>query len=333
MKIIIPMAGRGTRLRPHTLTTPKPLFEINGKTIVERLIDGLATSFDRPIDEIAFVIGDFGQDIEKQLITIAENKQAKGSIHYQKQALGTAHAVYCAEPALEGPVVVAFADTLFYSDFKIKENSESVIWTQRVENPEQFGVVITDENHIVTDFTEKPQEFVSDQAIIGIYYFKQGETLSKALKKLIDNKQTVSGEYQLTDALQDLKHNGTPFLTENVNQWLDCGNSQAVLETTKAILDQEGHFVHNKANITESVILPPCHIEEGAEINQSVIGPYVSVGKESRISQSIVSQSLIGCQNTIENTLTKDSLIGHHTQITQTPRKYDLGSHSKIHTD
>src|SRR5688500_5031469 len=169
MNMIIPMAGLGKRLRPHTLTVPKPLLPVGGKPIVHRLVEDIAKSCPEKIDEIAFVIGDFGKEVEDELVAVAEKLGAKGSIFYQHQALGTAHAVLCAEACLTGPVVVAFADTLFRADFTIDKNADGILWVNQIENPSAFGVVTLDKDGNIQDFVEKPKTFVSDLAMIGIY--------------------------------------------------------------------------------------------------------------------------------------------------------------------
>src|SRR5690606_9559246 len=170
MKIIVPMAGRGSRLRPHTLTTPKPLIPIAGKPIVHRLVEDIAKVINQPIDEIAFIIHEsFGKDVENDLIAIAEKLGSKGSIYYQNEAKGTAHAILCAKESLRGPIVVAYADTLFRADFTLQADADSVIWVKAVEDPSAFGVVQLNDNNQIVDFVEKPTTFVSDLAIIGIY--------------------------------------------------------------------------------------------------------------------------------------------------------------------
>lgn len=174
MNIIIPMAGRGSRLRPHTLTVPKPLIPVGGKPIVYRLVEDIANICGDKINEIAFVVGHFGKDIERDLIAVAEKFGARGSIHYQEDPLGTGHAVLCAKELLVGPVVVAFADTLFQADFKISPEDDGILWVKQIENPSEFGVVKLNELGVIIDFVEKPQEFVSDLAMIGVYYFKKG---------------------------------------------------------------------------------------------------------------------------------------------------------------
>lgn len=194
------MAGRGSRLRPHTLTIPKPLLPIAGKPIVQRLVEDITKVCGEPVDEIAFIIGDFGAEVEKNLVAVAESLGAKGSIYYQEEALGTAHAILCAKESLKGKVVVAFADTLFKADFKLDSDAEGIIWVNKIDDPRAFGVVKLNENNIITDFVEKPQEFVSDLAIIGIYYFKDGAYLKNELQYLIDNDIKEKGEYQLTNA-------------------------------------------------------------------------------------------------------------------------------------
>ena len=171
MKIIVPMAGRGSRLRPHTLTVPKPLVPIAGKPIVQRLVEDITKVCGEKVDEIAFIIGDFGTQVEKDLVAIAESLGAKGSIYHQEEALGTAHAILCAKDSLKGNVVVAFADTLFRADFTLDSSADGIIWVNQIDDPSAFGVVKLNTENVITDFVEKPKEFVSDLAIIGIYYF------------------------------------------------------------------------------------------------------------------------------------------------------------------
>ena len=175
------MAGRGSRLRPHTLTVPKPLVHVGGKPIVHRLVQDIAEMCEEKIDEIAFIVGDFGNEVEQELVSVADQLNAKSSFFYQKEPLGTAHAVLCAEEKLDGPVIVAFSDTLFKAEFKISDEHEGIIWVKQIDDPSAFGVVQLNDSGTITDFVEKPKEFVSDLAMIGIYYFKSGEDLKKEL--------------------------------------------------------------------------------------------------------------------------------------------------------
>ncbi|MEZ4979117.1 MAG: nucleotidyltransferase family protein [Chitinophagales bacterium] len=228
MKIIIPMAGWGSRLRPHTLTIPKPMVQIAGKPIVQRLVESLATSVDEAIEEINFIIREeFGKATEEKLLEVAKSLGTKGIISYQDSPEGTAHAIYCAKESLEGNIIVAFADTLFKTDFKIDASKDGVIWVSKVEDPRAFGVVKLDSNNVITDFVEKPENFVSDLAIIGIYYFKDGLALKKEIEYLLENDIREKGEYQLTNALENLKTKGHKFVPGEAIEWLDCCNKDA----------------------------------------------------------------------------------------------------------
>src|ERR1017187_8561909 len=235
MKIIVPMAGMGKRMRPHTLVTPKPLLPIAGKAIVQRLVEDIVDVCKEKVDEIAFIIGDFGKDVEARLIKIAEDLGAKGSIYYQEEALGTAHAIYCAKNSLKGKVVVAFADTLFRAEFNFDETCDAIVWVNKVEDPRAFGVIKLNDKNEITAFVEKPNPFISDLAIIGIYYFKDGENLKNEIKYLLDNKILDKGEYQLTVALENMMKKGKIILPGKVTEWMDCGNKDATVDTNKRI--------------------------------------------------------------------------------------------------
>lgn len=273
MKVIVPMAGRGSRLRPHTLTVPKPLVPVGGKPIVHRLVEDIAAVCSEQIEEIGFVIGDFGAEIEAELIKVAQKLGAVGKIYYQDKPLGTAHAVLCAKEMLDGPVVVAFADTLFRADFKIDPNADGILWVKQIEDPSAFGVVKLDEQGVIVDFVEKPQEFVSDLAMIGIYYFKQGEDLRTELEYLIDNDVIKGGEYQLPDGLRRLTEKGKKFKPGEVTEWLDCGNKEVTVFTNQRVLEYDYEkklpMIDPSARLINSVIIPPCYV--GKKDRKSVV--------------------------------------------------------------
>lgn len=328
------MAGRGSRLRPHTLTVPKPLVPVGGKPIVHRLVEDIAHVCSEKIDEIAFVTGDFGEEVEKELIKVAEKLGAKGTVYQQSEPLGTAHAVLCAAEKLEGPVVVAFADTLFKADFKINPEDEGILWVKQIENPSAFGVVITNEKEEIIDFVEKPKEFVSDLAMIGIYYFREGEELREELQYLIDNNVIKGGEYQLPDALRRLTEKGKKFKPGKVLEWLDCGNKVVTVDANKNILkfDQEKgvELVHNSLQNNNSIIIPPCYIGENVVLNNSVIGPYVSIGDHSKIESSIIKNSIIQAETLVEDISIQDSMIGNHAKVKGQPNDLSIGDYSDI---
>jgi glucose-1-phosphate thymidylyltransferase len=332
MKIIIPMAGRGTRLRPHTLTVPKPLVEIAGKSIVQRLVEDLAATYGQAIEEIAFVTGDFGQQVEKALVALAESLGAKGSIHHQHEKLGTAHAIMCAKEHLHGKVIVAFADTLFKSDFVLDTEQESVLWVQQIEDPSAYGVVTLDKEGYATGFVEKPTTFVSDLAIIGIYYFKHAEVLREELQYLLDNDMRYKGEYQITDALENMRKKGVKFRTQAIQEWLDCGNKNAVVYATERVLEikKDAATTANSVTTENSTIIPPCFIDNNVVIKNSVIGPYVSIGRNTVIENSIICKSIIQDHAVVNNVVTQNSMLGSHTEYIAKQSELSLSDFSKF---
>lgn len=325
------MAGKGSRLRPHTLTVPKPLIPIAGKPIVQRLVEDITALLSEKVEEICFIVGDFGKEVENNLLKIAEDLGAKGSVVQQNTPLGTAHAIYCAKDLLEGPIVIAFADTLFKADFDLDKNSDGVIWVKKVEDPSSFGVVNLDENGIITDFVEKPTQFVSDLAIIGIYYFKEGEKLKKEIEYLLDNHIQEKNEYQLTNALENMKKGGTRFTAGTVNDWMDCGNKNATVETNTKILHYEMEkmkHIPSSAEIINTLIIPPCYIGEDVKISNSKIGPNVSIGNKTEISNSNIKNSLIQENTKIIDGNLDNSMIGNSAEYYGVSRAISLGDFS-----
>ena len=334
MNIIIPMAGRGSRLRPHTLTTPKPLISFAGKSIVQRLVEDIVNVCNEKINEIAFIVGDFGEQVENDLINIASSLGAEGQIVYQDQPLGTAHAILCARKSLKGNVVVAFADTLFKADFKLDKNHDGIIWVNKIDDPSAFGVVKINEEKVITDFVEKPVEFVSDLAIIGIYYFKSGENLEQELQYLIDNDIKDRGEYQLTNALENMKNKGLSFTTGEVDEWLDCGNKDATVYTCERVLDHNKNLnlIDNEAEILETEIIEPCYIGPGVIIENSIIGPNVSIGSGTKILNSKIEGSIIQENTNIDNAKLAKSMIGNNVYYNgkNIPQEVSIGDFCEI---
>ena len=332
MNIIIPMAGRGTRLRPHTLTIPKPLLKIAGKTIVQRIVEDLAGSYKGKIDEVAFVIGDFGKEVENELIQIAESIGAKGKIFYQEKALGTAHAIYCAAETLRGNCMVAFADTLFKADFSFNENEDGYIWVMRVDDPRAYGVVNLNEQGYITEFVEKPENFVSDKAVVGIYYFKDGDRLKSEIKKIIDNNTLEKGEYQLTTALENLKTQGLKFKPGEIEEWLDCGNKESLINANQRILihNQDKNLIDPAAQIHNSVIIQPCFIGKNARISNSVLGPYVSIGESSEVENMVLKNSIIQNHSKLRYGVVEDSIIGNHAAYESFGTNLNIGDYSTL---
>ncbi len=327
------MAGWGTRLRPHTLTIPKPMLPIAGKPIVQRLVEDLIRATDEKIDNIVFIIReDFGKKIEEQLISFSKVLGVPCHIRYQDHPLGTAHAILCAGDFLNDRIIVAFADTLFKMNFKIETAKEGVIFVQKVADPAAFGVVKLGADGVITDFVEKPQEFVSDLAIIGIYYFRDGARLRAEMQYLVDHNILGKGEYQLTDAMENMKRKGVRFEPGTVQDWLDCGNKNATVETNAVYLSylQGTKLVSDSAEITHSVIIEPSFIDEGARIINSVVGPHVSVGKNTVIENSVIRKSIIQSDTVLKNKLIENSMVGNNTKLVGKLEDLSIGDHVSI---
>jgi glucose-1-phosphate thymidylyltransferase len=330
MNVIVPMAGMGKRLRPHTLTTPKPLIHVAGKPIVQRLVEEICKVSDQKVEHIAFVTGRFGDAAEQHLIEVANTLGAKGSIHYQDQALGTAHAVLCAAEHLEGPVTVAFADTLFKANFELDQNADGVLWVQKIDDPRQFGVVVTDNNGKILEFVEKPQQFVSDLAMIGIYYFKDGQWLRRELQYLLDNNITNGGEYQLPDALRNMMKQGASFTPGTVNDWMDCGNKAAVVETNQKILGYEPQYAQAQTLGENSQIIPPCFIADDVVLKNAIVGPYVSLENGVKIINTKIENAIVNAQTVIAESNIENAMIGSNCHIRHYSGDLNLGDFSTV---
>ena len=322
------MAGIGKRLRPQTLATPKPLIKLAGKPIVQWIIENFIKSTGKIVDEIHFVIGNFGKETEESLLAVAESLGAHGKIHYQKEALGTAHAVYCAEEALRDEVCIVFADTLYYGNIEIKKKDEAILWTFRVKEPDNYGVVVSNEEGIIEDFVEKSKVYVSDQAIVGMYYFREGEILKKSIEKLIKEGRKKGGEYQITDSLKDLKESGIVFKSKILEHWLDFGNKEEFIKSVKKVLELEGITADEKHESNK--IINPVYIGKNVIINNSTIGANVIIEDNCKIVHSVISDSVIGSDTEIENSNLINSLIGRCDKIKGVRGNLNLGDYNEI---
>jgi glucose-1-phosphate thymidylyltransferase len=254
-------------------------------------------------------------------------------VFIQETALGTAHAIQCAKDSLEGPCVVAFADTLFKADFKLDENADGAIWVKQVEEPSAYGVVKLKDG-IITDFVEKPLEFVSDLAIIGIYYFKQGEILREEIQYLLDNDIKEKGEFQLTNALENMKQKGLRFVPGKVNEWMDCGNKEITVETNGKVLqfahEAGQNLISKTVSLNGSTIVEPCYIGENVVLKNSTIGPGVSIGDHSKVENSTIKNSLIQTHTTIENADLEGAMIGSHAFYNGNFKSISIGDYCEL---
>ena len=337
MKIIVPMAGRGSRLRPHTLTVPKPLIPVAGKPIVHRLVSDIAKVLGEPIEEVAFILGDpafFGDDVVESLMQLAKELGAKGSIYRQDQPLGTGHAIMSAKESLNGPAVIAYADTLIRADFDLDKSADSVIWVKQVDNPEAYGVVKLSEQNQIVELVEKPKEFVSNLAVIGIYYFKDVGILKNELQHVLDNEITHGGEYQINDGIKRMMEKGMKFVPGKVDEWMDCGNKNVTVETNQRMLDfleKDGeNLISTSVKQENANIIEPCFIGENVVIKNTTVGPYVSVGANTVLENSTIKNSLIQSNSKIYNANLDNAMIGNHVVFNGNFETISIGDYSVL---
>jgi glucose-1-phosphate thymidylyltransferase len=329
------MAGRGSRLRPHTLTVPKPLIPVAGTPIVHRLVTDIAKVLGEKIEEIAFILGDpafFGDDVVQSLKALAKGLGAKASIYRQDQPLGTGHAIMSAKESLSGPAVIAYADTLIRANFDLDKSADSVIWVKQVENPEAYGVVKMNESNEINELVEKPKEFISDLAVIGIYYFKDVGILKNELQYVLDNDIINGGEYQINDGIKRMMQKGMKFVPGEVTEWMDCGNKSVTVETNQRMLDflhEDGeNLVADDVQLSNAKIIPPCFIGKNVVVEDSTIGPHVSIGEGTRISNCRIKNSLIQNQTSIQNAMLNEAMIGNFVHYNGDFKTVSIGDYS-----
>jgi glucose-1-phosphate thymidylyltransferase len=336
MNIIVPMAGRGSRLRPHTLTTPKPMLPVAGMPIVSRLVRDIVKLLNQPVTNIGYVLGDpvfFGDEIVDELQQLAKELGAKAHIFRQFNALGTGHAILCAEPLLSGPTVIAYADTLIRADFALDNSADATIWVKKVKNPEAYGVVETNDKGEIKGLVEKPQSQVSDLAVIGIYYFKEAADLKDELTAVIDEKLTRGGEYQINDGILRMIQKGKRFTTAEVSEWMDCGNPAITVETNQRmlrVLKTEGERLEGAYTNNNSTVIPPCYIADGVEIHNSTIGPYVSIGPDTCIENSTIENSMIQSNCVLSGVKLKDAMLGNYVKYNGDFSVVSLGDYTEL---
>lgn len=331
------MAGRGSRLRPHSLTTPKPLIAVAGSPIVHQLVHEIAKVVASPITDIAFILGDpafFGEAVENSLKILATELGATPHIFRQLEPLGTGHAIMCAATILEGPAVVAYADTLIRADLSLDPTADAVIWVKQVEKPEAFGVVELNAKNTIVNLVEKPKEFVSDLAVIGIYYFKEIEALKASLEKVVKQNLKPGEEYQINQGILSMMEEGKIFKAGKVNAWMDCGNPEVTLQTNAAMLqfkaDEGEELIDPTAVIENSTIISPCFIGKGVQINNSEIGPGVSIGEGTIIENCNLKNTLIQNHSHLTNITTEKAMIGNHVRYKGNPTFVSLGDYSEL---
>ena len=324
------MAGRGTRLRPQTLTTPKPLINIAGKTIIERILNVIINNSKKKINNIGFIIEGENPPIEERLHALSKSKNISPHTFFQDTPKGTAHAIYCARKILKGPTLIVFADTLFDTSLVFPDLSDGCVFVQEVVDPSSYGVVMVGKNGQITDFVEKPSKNISNLAMVGIYYFKEGGILLKEIKNILDNNIMIKGEYQITTALENLKKQRFIFTPHKIKSWYDFGTPENLLNSHAEILKKDSKKKDSKKNkkLTNTTIIQPCHIDKSAIISNSTIGPLVSVGPGSKIKNSKIKNSIIQNDTMIDGAQIQESIIGSHVEYNKNFKQVNIGDYS-----
>jgi len=322
MKVIIPLAGKGTRLRPHTFSKPKPLLRVAGKAVLGHIIDKL-----KPLDveEIIFITGDMQEKIEEY---VSSNYKYKARYIKQDELLGDGYAINLAKEYVKDDVLIIFVDTIFETDLsKIKNiKSDGVVWVKEVDDPRRFGVVVLKNDHI-EKIVEKPDEPISNLALIGLYYVKNSSLMFHCLDEMIKCNLRSKGEFRLADALGLMIKNGAKLNALEVDKWLDCGKPETLLSTNRYLLK---NGFNKEIKTKNSVIISPVYIEDKVKIENSIIGPYASIASGCVIKNSIVKDSIVGENAIIENAALNKSLVGDCALIKDTFRRVNVGDNSEI---
>ncbi len=328
MKIVIPVAGFGTRLKPHTFTKPKPLLHVAGKTVLEHVLDSLK---ELEFDEVIFITGHLKEKIEAFM---KDRYAFKCTFIEQKVRDGTAGAIRLTESIVSGEeLLIVYADTIFEADFDIVKKAhadadvQGIIWVKEVEDYQRFGVAVLDAQGFMTKFVEKPDTPISKLANIGVYYIKDSTLLFAGINHIYTRKITTKGEFFLTDAIQYMIDHGAKIKTAPVKGWYDCGAFGTLLETNRILLEKNHP---HKSKPENSVIVDPVFIDDDVVIDHSIIGPNVSIAKGCEIKNSIVRNSIIDTDATLDNINIINSTIGAHAVAAGSSKKMNIGDSSEV---
>jgi glucose-1-phosphate thymidylyltransferase len=324
MKVIIPLAGFGTRLRPHTYTKPKPLVNVAGKPVLGHILDKLEGL---DIEEVVFIVGYLGEQIEDY---VESNYDFHASYVEQEELKGQAHAIWLAKEHVQEPVLIIFVDTIFESDLAAlnRLDSDGAIYVKEVVDPSRFGVVTLVDGYI-SRFVEKPSSPISNLAVIGVYYLRDSVALFAAIDELLEKQIQTKGEYFLADALQIMINRGARLEAWTVEVWEDCGTPESVLHTNRYLLDN-GHDNGDSIEVSDSLIVHPVHIDPSATIANSIVGPYVTISQGCEVHNAIIRDSIIDEGAYIADTMLSQSLIGKKALVRGSYRKLNVGDSSIV---
>ena len=324
MRAIIPVAGVGSRLRPHTYTLPKVLLNVGGKPIIGHILDRV---IDNGFDEATIVIGYLGEMIKEYVL---RNYSIKVDFVEQEERLGLGHAIYLSRHTIShDPILIILGDTVFDVDLKALTSTDcTALGVKEVEDPRRFGVAET-ENGFITKLVEKPDQPKSKLALVGIYYIKNPHVLVECLRDEIKGNIRTRGEFQLTDALQMMIDRGERMKTFPIEGWFDCGKPETLLETNRHILDQQSTVVGRPG----VVVQPPVFVSEKATVRNSVIGPYATIADEAIVENAIIRNSIVSEGARVANALLEDSIVGNNASVRGTYKRINIGDSSELEFD
>lgn len=327
MQIVIPLAGFGKRLRPHTFTKPKPLINVAGKPMLGHVLDTFA-ALDN-VDEIIFIVGHLGEQIEEYVAK--EYPHLRARYFKQEELNGQSTAIYLAREHLHGPMLMAFVDTIVKTDLShLKdETTDAVTWVKAVEDPRRFGVTEVGPDDTVKRLIEKPDDKRNNLVVVGFYYFKESELLMEAIREQIERDIRTQNEYFLADAINLMLARGLVMRVQRVDVWLDCGKTETVLETNRYLLEN-GHDNSTVTKADSYTIVPPVNIHPTAQIRASVIGPHATIGANCKIESSIIRDSIVDEEAVVQDAMLSGSLIGRSAKVGGRFRAYNVGEASEV---
>ena len=328
MKFVIPMAGYGTRLRPHTWSKPKPLVSVAGKPVLGHVLDMFAGVPD--VDEIVFIVGYLGDQVEQYM---SQNyPQIRTQFVTQDEMLGQSHALWLAREHLHGPICMVFVDTLIETDLSglSHEQAGAIAWVQQVEDPRRFGVADVDDRGTVRRLVEKPDDMSNNLALVGFYYFREAEQLLQAIQTQMESGDQLGGEYYLADAINIMLEQGLEMRIEPVDVWMDCGTPETLLETNRYLLDHGRDNTAEAAQRDDVLIVSPVYIDPTATVSGSVVGPHASIGPGCVVQHSIVRDSILEAGACVNGGHLEHSLLGKEARVVRQPSQLNLGDHSAL---
>lgn len=328
MKIVIPMAGYGTRLRPHTWSKPKPLVSVAGKAVLGHVLDMFANVPD--VEEIIFIVGYLGEQAEAYMTEYYP--QVSTQFIVQEEMLGQSHALWLAREHLQGPICMVFVDTLIEADLSNldDEKADAVAWVKEVDDPRRFGVAEIDKKGTVRRLVEKPEDMSNNLALVGFYYFKEAEQLVFAIESQMDGGAQLGGEFYLADAINIMLDQGLNMRVETVDIWKDCGKPDALLDTNRYLLDSQRDNTTEATQREGVIIIPPVFVHPTATISESIIGPHASIGPQCTLNRSIVRNSIIEAGAFIQDSVLDESIVGQDARIVNQPQRLNIGDNSGV---